>query len=87
MKKDNYGADYFAKLAFVPGFHTGDSLYLMVNDKKVDTLNLATPNFNVAKFSFRYEDVEAGSFKIQTAFQRREYDHRQIQCLYCQCDF
>ena len=29
-----------------------------------------TPDFNVAKFAFKYEDVEEGSFKIQTQWKK-----------------
>ena len=61
----------FAKLAFVPGFHVGDSLYLVTNEDTV-IVDLSTPEFNVAKFAFKYEDVNAQSFKIQTLY--KEYD-------------
>ncbi len=67
LKKDDTD-NYRAKLGFVPGFHTGDSLYLQINGR-VDTLNLATADFNVSKFAFRYENVGTESFKIQTAYK------------------
>ena len=70
INQSEEGAE-FAKLAFVPGFHVGDSLYLVTNDDTV-TVDLSTPEFNVAKFAFKYEDVNAGSFKIQTLY--KEYN-------------
>ena len=63
-----------AKLAFVPGKHFGDSLVIYRDEAMtdvIDTLYLGTEDFNVAKFAFKYEDVEEGSFKIQT--QWKEY--------------
>ena len=61
-----------AKLAFVPGKHFGDSLVIYRDEAMtdvVDTLYLGTEDFNVAKFAFKYEDVEEGSFKIQTQWK------------------
>ena len=63
-----------AKLAFVPGKHMGDSLVIYRDEAMtdvIDTLYLGTEDFNIAKFAFKYVDVEAGSFKIQT--QWKEY--------------
>ena len=67
INQSEEGAD-FAKLAFVPGFHVGDSLYLVTNEDTV-VVDLSTPEFNVAKFAFKYEDVNAQSFKIQTLYK------------------
>ena len=70
INQSEEGAE-FAKLAFVPGFHVGDSLYLVTNADTV-IVDLSTPEFNIAKFAFKYDDVNAKSFKIQTLY--KEYD-------------
>ena len=62
------GADR-AKLAFVPGFHVGDSLYLVTNSDTV-CVDLRTPNFTIGKFAFKYVDaMNSDAFKIQTAYK------------------
>ena len=68
---ESESGDYLAKLAFVNGFHTNDTLY--IPRENADTVKLAmdTPDFNVAKFAFRYVDDQAKTFKIQT--QYKEY--------------
>ena len=68
---ESEAGDYLAKLAFVNGFHTNDTLY--IPRENADTVKLAmdTPDFNVAKFAFRYVDDQAKTFKIQT--QYKEY--------------
>ena len=70
INRTEEGADR-AKLAFIDGIHAGDTLYLFRGNGDTIKLNLNTPDFNVAKFAFKYEDVEEGSFKIQT--QYKEY--------------
>ncbi|KKB55238.1 DUF6383 domain-containing protein [Parabacteroides gordonii] len=60
-----------AKLSFVEGIHTNDTLYITRKGGEVVKLGMTDPAFNVAKFAFRYVDNEAGSFKIQT--QYKEY--------------
>ena len=66
---ESEAGDYLAKLAFVNGFHTNDTLY--IPREKADTVKLAmdTPDFNVAKFAFRYVDDQAKTFKIQTQYK------------------
>ena len=68
---ESEAGDHKAKLAFVYGFHTNDTLY--IPRENADTVKLAmdTPDFNVAKFAFRYVDDKAKTFKIQT--QYKEY--------------
>lgn len=58
-----------AKLSFVPGFHTNDTLYIVRASGDTVKLGMDTPDFNVAKFAFRYVDQDAKSFKIQTQFK------------------
>ena len=68
INRTEEGADR-AKLSFVDGIHAGDTLYLFRGNGDTIKLNLNTPDFNVAKFAFKYEDVEEGSFKIQTQWK------------------
>lgn len=58
-----------AKLSFVSGFHTNDTLYIVRASGDTVKLGMDTPDFNVAKFAFRYVDQDAKSFKIQTQFK------------------
>ena len=60
-----------AKLSFVEGVHIKDTLIITRKGGEVVKLRMDTPDFNVAKFAFRYVDYKAGSFKIQT--QYKEY--------------
>ena len=58
-----------AKLAFVEGIHINDTLYVIRNNGDSVKLELDTPDFNVAKFAFRYvnpADESDKTFKIQT---------------------
>ena len=68
---ESEAGEYKAKLAFVNGFHTNDTLYLPRENADTVKLAMDTPDFNVAKFAFRYVDDKAGTFKIQT--QYKEY--------------
>ena len=61
-----------AKLSFVEGIHIKDTLFITRKGGEVVKLTMDDPNFNVAKFAFRYVDNAAGSFKIQT--QSKNYD-------------
>ncbi|RHU29218.1 hypothetical protein DXD68_07130 [Parabacteroides sp. TM07-1AC] len=61
-----------AKLSFVEGIHSQDTLYITRKGGEVVKLAMDSPEFNVAKFAFRYVDNNAGSFKIQT--QYKEYN-------------
>ena len=65
----------YAKLGFVWGYRTADKLYLTEgnNFKKVkDVIDLNSPEFNIAKFAFRYVNAASGdkngAFKIQTRY-------------------
>ncbi|WP_075559228.1 DUF6383 domain-containing protein [Parabacteroides timonensis] len=58
-----------AKLSFVSGFHTNDTLYIPKADGDTIKLGMDTPDFNVAKFAFRYTDSDAKTFKIQTQYK------------------
>ena len=66
-----------AKLSFVEGVHIKDTLFITRKGGEVVKLQMNDPNFNVAKFAFRYVDNEAGSFKIQT--QYKEYDSEDLE--------
>ncbi|RGP17100.1 DUF6383 domain-containing protein [Parabacteroides gordonii] len=63
------GADKRAKLSFVEGIHADDTLYVTRQGGEVVKLAMDTPDFNVAKFAFRYVDADAKTFKIQTQFK------------------
>nr|WP_129731778.1 DUF6383 domain-containing protein [Parabacteroides goldsteinii] len=71
--------EHLAKLAFVEGIHANDTLYITRKGGEVVKLAMDDPNFNVAKFAFRYVDNKAGSFKIQT--QSKLYDSSASQTL------
>lgn len=64
----NEAGEQRAKLSFVPGMHIKDTLFLFTNDDTVK-VELGTPDFNVAKFAFRYEDAAEGTFKIQNMWK------------------
>ena len=66
-----------AKLSFVEGIHTNDTLYITRKGGEVVKLGMTDPAFNVAKFAFRYVDNEKGSFKIQT--QSKDYDQTTLK--------
>lgn len=63
-----------AKLSFVEGYHSQDTLYITRQGGEVVKLPMDSSNFNVAKFAFRYVNSEKGSFKIQTQFKRYQSD-------------
>ena len=71
IDRNEAGEDY-AKLSFVSGFHTNDTLYIVKADNDTIKLGMDTPDFNVAKFAFRYVNAasndENGAFKIQTRY-------------------
>ena len=58
-----------AKLSFVEGYHKDDTLYITRKGGEVVKLGMDSPDFNVAKFAFRYVDNDANSFKIQTQYK------------------
>ncbi|MCD8269606.1 MAG: DUF6383 domain-containing protein [Parabacteroides sp.] len=64
----NEAGESRAKPSFVPGIHIKDTLFLFTNDDTVK-VDLSTPDFNVAKFAFRYEEAAEGTFKIQTKWK------------------
>ena len=59
-------AEDMAKLSFVEGIHIGDTLIVTRKGGEVVKLRMDTPDFNVAKFAFRYVDSAEKTFKIQT---------------------
>ena len=72
---ESEAGEHYAKLSFVNGFHTNDTLY--IPRENADTVKLAmdTPDFNVAKFAFRYVDDQAKTFKIQTLHKHYAPDY------------
>ena len=66
---DNEAGEKRAKLSFVEGYHTNDTLYLTRQGGEIVKIGMTDPEFNVAKFAFRYVDSAAKTFKIQTQFK------------------
>ena len=72
---DKEADETYVKTGFVWGYRTKDKLYLTngkdFSDVKSE-INLGTPDFNIAKFAFRYVNPSAndkeGAFKIQTCY-------------------
>ena len=61
------GEDW-AKLGFVEGYHTHDTLYLKRPNGTYDKLPMDRKDYShsIAKYAFRYVDQEKGSFVIET---------------------
>ena len=61
------GEDW-AKLGFVEGYHTHDTLYLKRPNGTYDKLPMDRKDYShsIAKYAFRYIDQEEGSFVIET---------------------
>ena len=67
----NEAGENMAKLGFVYGYHTNDSLYITdgKDGKVMNRLFLGNKDFNQAKFAFRYTDPQnTKAFKIQTRY-------------------
>ena len=64
----------FAKLGFVKGFHTNDTLVIqregVLVPAKADSIYMGSKDFNVAKFAFRIVDHETNAFKIETLYKK-----------------
>ncbi|MBU3806856.1 MAG: hypothetical protein H9802_00270, partial [Candidatus Phocaeicola faecipullorum] len=58
----------YAKLGFVEGYHTHDTLYLKRPNGTYDKIAMDRDEYShsIAKFAFRYVDNEEGSFVIET---------------------
>ena len=58
----------YAKLGFVEGYHTHDTLYLKRPNGTYDKIAMDREEYShsIAKFAFRYVDNEEGSFVIET---------------------
>ena len=72
---DKEADETYVKTGFVWGYRTGDHLYLTNGKDFSDVksiIDLGTPDFNIAKFAFRYVNPSAndkeGAFKIQTRY-------------------
>ena len=65
-------SEKYYRLGFVQAKHLGDSLIIAADEPTAaDTINVGTPAYNVAKFTFRYVDTDAQSFVIETADYNR----------------
>ncbi|MCL3850721.1 DUF6383 domain-containing protein [Parabacteroides sp. GYB001] len=64
--------EYLAKLSFVDAMHINDTLIINRKGGEAVKLFMDTPDFNVAKFAFRYVNPASESdktFKIQTQYK------------------
>ena len=59
----------YYRLGFVPAKRVNKTLTIASTGKE---LNIGTPDYNEAKFAFKYVDEAAGTFKIETADFARE---------------
>ena len=66
---ENEAGEKLAKLAFVTGYHTNDTLYIVKAENDTVKIGMDTPDFNVAKFAFRYTNADKQTFKIQTQYK------------------
>ncbi|WP_455640231.1 DUF6383 domain-containing protein [Parabacteroides sp.] len=57
-----------AKLSFVDGYHADDTLYVTRKGGETVKIAMDSPEFNVAKFAFRYTG-DGKTFKIQTQYK------------------
>ena len=64
----------YAKLGFVKGFHTNDTLVIqregVLIPAKADSIYMGSKDFNLAKFAFRIVDHETNAFKIETLYKK-----------------
>ena len=60
--------EYYAKLGFVEGYHTHDTLYLKRPNGTYDKISMdrAKASHSIAKFAFRYIDTNEDAFVIET---------------------
>ena len=76
---ENEAGEKLAKLSFVEGFHTNDTLYVTRQGGETVKIGMTDPAFNVAKFAFRYVDSDAKTFKIQTQFKSYLGDNKSYE--------
>ena len=70
----------YAKLGFVNGFRTADTLHINNgNTKKVEKIEVGTSAPQLAKFAFRVVDPSAESFVVETGFKYpADYSNNEI---------
>ncbi|MFV0585159.1 MAG: DUF6383 domain-containing protein [Parabacteroides gordonii] len=66
---EDEAGEKLAKLSFVEGYHADDTLYVTRQGGETVKIAMDSPEFNVAKFAFRYVDNSAKTFKIQTQYK------------------
>ena len=64
---EQLGNNYYYRLVFVDGYHTGDKLFLNTAKAKT-TIDLSNNNDKVCTFAFRYVDESREGVKIETAY-------------------
>ena len=64
--KYQYNGEY--KLAFVPGYHTNDTLFFTNKaGEVVSKMEVGNADFNIAKYAFKMIDEDANEFVVETA--------------------
>ena len=64
--KYQYNGEY--KLAFVPGYHTNDTLFFTNKaGEVVSKMEVGNGDFNIAKYAFKMIDEDANEFVVETA--------------------
>ena len=64
--KFEYNGEY--KLAFVPGYHTNDTLFFTNKaGEVVSKMEVGNADFNIAKYAFKMIDEDANEFVVETA--------------------
>ena len=66
------GSYRYAKLGFVPGYHTNDTLFVNCAKHVSDTIEVGTADPQLVKFAFRVVDHETESFVIETGYKYPE---------------
>ena len=64
---EQLGNNYYYRLVFVDGYHTGDKLFLNTANAKT-TIDLGNNNDKVCTFAFRYVDESREGVKIETLY-------------------
>ena len=64
---EQLGNNYYYRLVFVDGYHTGDKLFLNTAKAKT-TIDLSNNNDKVCTFAFRYVDESREGVKIETTY-------------------
>ena len=74
------GMNRYAKLGFVPGYHTNDTLFVDCTEHGSDIIEVGTSAPQLVKFAFRVVDHETESFVIETGYKYPQaFDGNKVQ--------